>query len=105
MALDLRAALAPIRAWSPALKLAGLGTVAIGWVMGTLCAWIATPLFKACQTSFLVRHAECRRALYGWIPKFHHYGLWSIAGAVLFAAAFVAYLRWRQARFSVPKTL
>jgi hypothetical protein len=103
MALQFHLAAAQMRLWSPAQKLAGLGAVTIGWVIGTLGAWISMPLFKACQTSFLIRHTECRRALYGWIPKFHHYGLWSVAGAMLFAAAFVAVLRWRSGGFQFSK--
>lgn len=88
----------PIARWTPAQKMAGVGAVLIGWVVGTLAAAMAMPLFRACQTSFLVRLTDCRRALYGWIPKFYHYGLWSIAGALLFAAAFVVYLHWRHQR-------
>jgi hypothetical protein len=82
----------------PANRLAVFAVGTMGWVIGTLLAWLNSPLYKHCQTLFPGRSLECRRALYGWIPRFALYWPWPILGAAVFAAAFVLALRLRRAK-------
>jgi hypothetical protein len=81
----------------PANRLAVFAVGTMGWVVGTLYAWLNSPLYQHCQTLFPGRSLECRRALYGWIPRFALYWPWPILGAAAFATAFILAMRWRHA--------
>ncbi|MBI3506744.1 MAG: hypothetical protein HY059_18050 [Proteobacteria bacterium] len=81
--------------WKPAHKLAGVAVCVIGGVVGTLAAWLQSPFYRVCQTSFLSRQPECRRALYGWIPKLSLYWPWSLTGIAIFGFVFYAVMQRR----------
>jgi len=83
---------APAPTAAPAVPLAhrlvAIAVAVMGWVLGTLAAWTQSPLYKYCQIAFAERPPECRRALYGWIPKLALYWHWPVATVLLFGSIY-----------------
>lgn len=79
--------------WNPARRLAATAACVMGGVIGTLAAWLQSPFYRLCQSPLLGKQPECRRALYGWIPKLSLYWPWTLMGAVLFGLLFYAAMK------------
>jgi hypothetical protein len=85
--------------WQPVHRLALFGVSTLGWVVGTLAMWLRSPLYRQCQAHLPAWSPDCRRALYGWIPKFSLYWPWPVLGAIVFGATYLVLMRiWRGGR-------
>lgn len=83
----------------PVHRMVVFGAATLGWVIGTLTMWLRSPVWRQCQAHLPAWSPDCRRALYGWIPKFSLYWPWPVLGALLFGLMAYALIRvWRAGR-------
>jgi hypothetical protein len=55
--------------WKPAHSFAAIAVCTMGGVLGTLAAWLQSPIYRYCQSFSALRLPGCTHAAFGGIPK------------------------------------
>jgi hypothetical protein len=83
--------------WKPAHSFAAIAVCTMGGVLGTLAAWLQSPIYRYCQSFSALRLPGCTRAAFGGIPKLALYWHWPLFGIAVFGIAFYIVMRLRAA--------
>jgi hypothetical protein len=84
--------------WKPAHSFAAVAVCTMGGMLGTLAAWLQSPIYLYCQSFAFMRQPGCTRAAFGVVPKLALYWHWPLFGILVFGIAFYLAMRLRAAK-------